>query len=248
MNFKKLILSISYFLIINSEIHEEYNFVLLINHDSEYLMGTFPLVDLKKCHFPEGPLRANIPAVEDFEKIDAKVYEKLQKTSTKLPVFCIADGFRYKNLNNDEHVTLKKCGFEVPGQPKLHYVFCLKEEIQNISGHIILRNELDNLTKKQEDDDSDLAKDIDDEDLELSAHDKIEEPELSLKTKIENYCRLLAVVVYIQYLKIKDYFGMSSDLVKKNKDLMVPKDDLAKYKPKSEIDSENDYETYSNEQ
>ena len=251
MNFKILILSMLSFLIINSEIVEEfeqYNFVLLINHNSEYLMATFPLTDLKKCHFPEGPLRANIPAIEDFEKIDAKTYEKLQKVSTKLSVFCIVDGFRYKNLNNEESITLKKCGFEVPGQSKLHYVFCLKEEIQNISGYIVLRNELVNLTEKEKADDN-LAIDIDDPELELKAGTKIEEPELSFKTKIGNYCRLLAVVAYIQYLKIKDYFGLSSDLVK-TEGLIKSKDSLSKFKPKYEVYSEDqssERETESNE-
>lgn len=206
---------------------ENYDFVLLINHYEQHYMAKFPLNDLKKCQFPEGPLRANIPCVEDFELIDEDLYNKLHNDSLKLQVFCIEDGVCYKNFNNDESITLKKCGFEVPGQSKLHYVFCIKEEMKNISGHIVLRSELDTLQKKDKDNELSFEAQIDDPEWELRAEKKIEDLNVPLRIKIGNYCRLLAAVIYIQYLKFTDYLGLSSDL----KQLIKPKDELSKFKP-----------------
>ncbi|MDR3646935.1 MAG: hypothetical protein P4L22_05350 [Candidatus Babeliales bacterium] len=228
MSLKKLIL-ISWLLSINlinaiiqDTPQEEYNFVLLIDHDTQYIMATFPLNDLKKCHFPEGPLRANIPAIEDFEIIDKSTYSKLKDNSVKLNVFCIEDGV-LRCKKNDEEVTLKKCGFDVPGQPQLHYVFCIKEDIKNVSGHIVLRSEIETL-QKQEEVELSLEDEIDDPAWELKAKLKIEDEKLPLKTKISNYAKLLAIVAYIQYLKIKDYFVGSYRNESK-------KDELSKFKP-----------------
>lgn len=233
MEFKiKLIflLTILGFDIIHSnDILAEYDFVLLINKGSDYLMAKFNLDELKQCHFPGGPLRTNNTVVDKFLTISQNIYEDINSNSIKLQIFCIDDGATvYKSLDNED-VYLKKCGFEVPGQSKLHYVFCVKNEFKNISGHIILRNDLENLqkqnAKEEQIEDNENNDQTVSEQFSIDDIDKIEwelaAPELVINNltfmeKVKNYCILAKAIMHIQYLKIKDYFDKSKNL--ENKD------------------------------
>jgi len=67
-----------------------------------------------------------------------------------------------------------------------------------------------------------MDEELDDPDYEFDAELYKPAP-ISLTTKVTNYCRLLAVVLYIQYLKLKDY--LSSDKVKRNSELKQEKDE-----------------------
>lgn len=117
-------------------------FILLaINKNDEYHFAKYDLNKLKKCKFPEGPWRNNSIIVSDFSKINIESWKKIESDCIILPMFCIEAP---KSHEPHEPSVYKNCGFELPGNQKLGYVFNLDRHIKEVKGAII-SNETFNL-------------------------------------------------------------------------------------------------------
>ena len=149
MKYNKFFLFLTFILLITNNIYSieqdfDESFVLLVvdkNHD--YNLATYDLNKLKKCKFPEGPWRDNSMITSDFSKINIETWKKIESASTALQMFCI------ESPKATDTIIYKNCGFELPGNKKLGYVFNLQQDIKEAAGGIIATKQLDTILEPQ---------------------------------------------------------------------------------------------------
>lgn len=128
---------------------QDYMFLLLFSDekDKNFYFLKFGLGNLKKCHFPSGPSISNDFSIHEFYNITQEIWEKINNSSISLSMFCIEEPIVDFT---EETKFIKKCGFELPSDKSVSYLFDLDNNFHNINGVIILKNELDKILSGQQ--------------------------------------------------------------------------------------------------
>ncbi len=121
----------------------DYCFILLIQtnqHSNNYLCAIFALTDLKVCRFPGGPLWSNSISSKELYAISQDIYLELKSFSQKMAILCLDyNTFKTQCCNN---CSQNICGFALPWDPGMAYVFDDLQEVSQVSGLLIEKNKL----------------------------------------------------------------------------------------------------------
>jgi hypothetical protein len=124
---------------------EDYCFILLMpsNNSAGYSCAVFVLEDLKVCRFPGGPVWSNTLLEKDLHQISQETYFDIKQMAHKLDILCLDyQNFKLDCPTNDLcHV----CGFALPWESGMAYVFDNLTQIDQVTGLIIEKTELVNL-------------------------------------------------------------------------------------------------------
>ena len=121
---------------------ENYSFILVMpRSDADYLCAIFSLDHLKVCRFPNGPMWSNSITSQELYIMPKEAYLDLKQSSQKLPVLCIDDGRLQQKLNQNR-CNKNVCGFALPWESGMAYVFDDLREVDRVSGMIIGREQL----------------------------------------------------------------------------------------------------------
>jgi len=123
---------------------QDYVFLLLFSdeQDISYYYLKFGLGNLKKSHFPSGPSISNDFSVQELCKIEKDIWQEVNNRSINLSMFCIEEPIVDCH---GETIFLRRCGFELPNDKNVSYLFNLDNNFHNIKGVIILSSELDKI-------------------------------------------------------------------------------------------------------
>ncbi len=127
---------------------QDYVFLLLFSdeQDTNYYYLKFGLGNLKKSHFPSGPSISNDFSVQEHCKVEKDIWQEINNRSINLFMFCIEEPIVD---SQGETRFLKRCGFELPNDKNVSYLFNLDNNFHNIKGVIILSNELDKILQSK---------------------------------------------------------------------------------------------------
>jgi len=124
---------------------EDYYFVLLMGESclgsNNYRCVFFALTDLKVCRFPGGPLWSNSIATSELYTISQDVYEDLLKSTPKMAILCLDYNVFKRKCQNECKQSI--CGFALPWDLGMAYVFDDLQNIDQVSGLIIEKNKLE---------------------------------------------------------------------------------------------------------
>ena len=110
------------------------------NHANNYACVVFSLTELKVCRFPGGPLWSNSIAMQQSYEISQDVYLGIKNLAQKMAVLCLDYNAFKQQCHNDCHKNI--CGFALPWDPGMAYVFDDLQDIAQVSGLIIEKNKL----------------------------------------------------------------------------------------------------------
>lgn len=121
----------------------DYCFILLMQtnqHSNNYLCAIFALTDLKVCRFPGGPLWSNSISSKELYAISQDIYLELKSFSQKMAILCLDyNTFKTQCCNN---CSQNICGFALPWDPGMAYVFDDLQEVSQVSGLLIEKSKL----------------------------------------------------------------------------------------------------------
>jgi len=122
---------------------EDYSFILLMpsaESDSGRVAVVFPLDTLKVCRFPNGPMWSNSIAAQTFYLVSQQAYTVIKKEAQKLHILCLDYGVFKSQCQNDCQQSI--CGFALPWEPGMAYVFDDLKDIDQVSGLLIEKTKL----------------------------------------------------------------------------------------------------------
>lgn len=126
---------------VERQILDEYGFVLLMPQtDTNLLAAVFMLDDLRVCRFPNGPMWSNSVALKKLYPISAEVYTEIKNRAQKLHILCLEyNSFKVRCQNECQQ---NICGFALPWEPGMAYVFDDLKNIDQVSGFLIEKSQL----------------------------------------------------------------------------------------------------------
>lgn len=137
-------LLMSYTTVCGRYIMEDYSFILLMpSSDTTYVGIVFPLSDLKVCRFPNGPMWSNSIDSKTLYYIPKSIYTDIKKCSQKLHMLCLDFGLFKSQCQNDCQQSI--CGFALPWEQGMAYVFDDLKEVDRVTGFIIEKSCLSQL-------------------------------------------------------------------------------------------------------
>lgn len=128
---------------VQKRVLEDYCFVLMMQNDqinSNYLCAIFALTDLRVCRFPGGPLWSNSLANQELYVISQEVYSQIKNLAQKMAILCLDYTAFKRQCHNDCHKNI--CGFALPWDLGMAYVFDDLQDVAQVSGLIIEKNKL----------------------------------------------------------------------------------------------------------
>lgn len=115
---------------------DKYKFVLLMPKDDvSYLCAVFSLDSLRVCRFPNGPMWSNSINSHKLYTISNAEYSQITKYSDPLPVLCMDEGRLDRDMISRSNKNL--CGFALPWELGMAFVFDDLKEVSRVSGVII---------------------------------------------------------------------------------------------------------------
>lgn len=114
---------------------DQYRFLVALPHGSAYQCAIFELLEMRACRFPSGPVRVNSIKGHQWLELKLEQYQLLQARASKLPVLCIDEGWLHNQQVSRSNRNL--CGFALPWESGMAYVFDDLYEVENLSGLIV---------------------------------------------------------------------------------------------------------------
>lgn len=120
---------------------DEYSFILLMPQaDNQLVAAVFMLDDLRVCRFPNGPMWSNSLAIKKLHPISAEIYTEIKSRAQKLHVLCLDySNFKMRCQNECQQSI---CGFALPWEPGMAYVFDDLQNIEQVTGFLIEKSQL----------------------------------------------------------------------------------------------------------
>lgn len=126
---------------------EDYSFILVMpnfnndEHDAvNYVCAIFALEELKVCRFPNGSVWSNSLATQKMYHINNDIYLALKENAQKLDMLCLDYADFRLHCQNDCNQSI--CGFALPWETGMAYVFDDLKNIDQIVGFIVEKTQL----------------------------------------------------------------------------------------------------------
>lgn len=130
---------------------EDYSFILVMpnfnphvnngEHDgADYVCAIFALEELKVCRFPNGSVWSNSLAGQKMHPLTKETYLALKEHAQKLDMLCLDYADFRLHCQNDCNQSI--CGFALPWETGMAYVFDDLKNIDQIVGFIVEKKQL----------------------------------------------------------------------------------------------------------
>lgn len=188
----------------DQDVQEQYRFVVVQpDHQAgAYQCLIYGLSEMLACRFPNGPMRCNSVRASRWIEINIQQYHSLMQQATQLAVLCIDEGWLHEQQVNRCNRNL--CGFALPWENGMAYVFDDLYEVENLSGLIAsveLLSELGLLT----DSEPDQLDDLDEIDRLIAGSDAQEAVDRSLPYPLDKVKQVLGQAFIATLLKYHDW-------------------------------------------
>ena len=123
---------------------DDYSFILLMpQNESKWVAAIFSLTDLRVCRFPNGPMWSNSVALQEIYPVSKDCYLTIKNCSQKLHILCL--DYSIFKLQCQNPCKQSVCGFALPWEPGMAYVFDDLQNIEHLKGYIIEKSKLADL-------------------------------------------------------------------------------------------------------